>query len=335
MVKRSPNRTWLSAAGIFLFRVAIAFAQETASDPASEAERIIVVGSNIPSAEQVGANPVLIIDRNRIDQSGERTAEELIKNLPEANAHGVPISNSAATVTPGASSISLRGFSPSATLVLIDGRRVAPYPVGADGTESFIDLNSIPSAAIDSIELLKDGASVIYGADAVAGVVNIKFRHNYRGAEARVEYGNTLDKDSGEYSASLLFGVGDDKTQVTGVMNFYHRNSFANRDRGFSAKPPFLSNNASPYNLRLSRSAVIGAIQADSTITPAEQAALIAGLPTDPDGRPLANFFGHAPIGTNGTAPVSQFVFTPTREVRFNFNLFALAFPDTERYGDF
>ena len=150
-----------------------------------------------------------------------------------------------------------------------------------------------------------------------------------------MEYGNTLDKDSGEYSASLLFGVGDDKTQVTGVMNFYHRNSFANRDRGFSAKPPFLSNNASPYNLRLSRSAVIGAIQADSTITPAEQAALIAGLPIDPDGSPLANFFGHAPIGTNGTAPVSQFVFTPTREVRFNFNLFALAFPDTERYGDF
>lgn len=202
-----------------------------------ETERIVVVGSNIPSAEQVGANPVLMIDRARIDQSGERTAEQLIKNLPEANARGVPLSNDATSTTPGASSISLRGFSPSATLVLIDGRRVAPYPVGANGTESFIDLNSIPSAAIESIEVLKDGASVIYGADAVAGVVNIKFRHDYRGAEAKVEYGNTLDKDSGEYSASLLFGAGDEKTQVTGVANFYHRNSFANRDRGFSAKP--------------------------------------------------------------------------------------------------
>jgi iron complex outermembrane receptor protein len=124
-----------------------------------------VVGSNIPTAEEVGANPVLTINRDRIDHSGERTAEELIKNLPEANARGVSISNNAATSTPGASSISLRGFSPSATLVLIDGRRVAPYPVGEDGTESFIDLNSIPNAAIESIELLKDGASVIYGAD--------------------------------------------------------------------------------------------------------------------------------------------------------------------------
>lgn len=300
-----------------------------------ETERIIVVGSNIPTAEEVGANPVLTIDRERIDKSGERTAEELIKNLPEANARGVPISNNAATGTPGASSISLRGFPPSATLVLIDGRRVAPYPVGADGTESFIDLNSIPSAAIESIEVLKDGASVIYGADAVAGVVNIKLRHNYHGAEAKVEYGNTLDKDSGEYSASLLFGAGDENTQLTGVMNFYHRNAIATRDRGFSARPAFLSTNASPYNLQLSSEAVIGAIQNDSSITPADQAALIAALPTGPDGLPLAEFFGHAPFGTHGVAPVSQYEFTPGRAVKFNYNQFAFAFSDTERYGGF
>ena len=83
-------------------------------------------------------------------------------------------------------------------LVLIDGRRVAPYPVGAGGTLAFIDLRSIPEAAIESIEILKDGASTTYGADAVAGVVNIKLRHDYKGAETSVEYGNTLDKDSGE-----------------------------------------------------------------------------------------------------------------------------------------
>ena len=115
----------------------------------------------------------------------------------------------------------------------------------------FVDLNSIPQAAIESIEILKDGASTTYGADAVAGVVNIKLRKQYRGAEASIEYGNTLDKDSGEYSASLIFGVGDGNTNVSGVLNFYHRNSIANRDRGFSAKPPFLSSNASPYNLQL------------------------------------------------------------------------------------
>src|SRR5206468_6161363 len=93
-----------------------------ASSPiaAVETDRIIVTGSNIPTAEEVGPNPVLTIGRELIDKSGERTAEELIKNLPEANANGVPISNNANGFAPGASSISLRGFEPDATLVLID-----------------------------------------------------------------------------------------------------------------------------------------------------------------------------------------------------------------------
>ena len=77
---------------------------------------------------------------------------------------------------------------------------MAPYPVGNGGTSSFFDLRSIPEAAIESIEILKDGASTTYGADAVAGVVNIKLRQDYKGAEASVEYGNTTDKDSGRIS---------------------------------------------------------------------------------------------------------------------------------------
>jgi len=302
----------------------------------AETERIIITGSYIPSAEEVAANPVLTINRGLLEKSGERTAEELIKNLTIANANGAPISNNATTITPGASSISLRGLQPSATLVLINGRRVAPYPIGQNGTESFVDLNSIPKAAIESIDVLKDGASVTYGADAVAGVVNIKFVHNYHGAEATVEYGNTLDKDSGEESASLLFGAGDEDTQVTGVINYYHRNAIANRDRGFSAVPPALSTNASPYNLELSQNAVVDAIQNDSTITPEKQAELIASLPVDPGtGEPLESFFGHAPFGGNGAAPASDYTYTPRRSVTFNFNEFSLSFPETERYGGF
>ncbi|MEO8043715.1 MAG: TonB-dependent receptor plug domain-containing protein, partial [Spartobacteria bacterium] len=225
----------------------------------AETERIIVTGSNIPTAQEVGPNPVLNINRDLINKSGERSAEELIKNLPVANGGGVPISNNATGFTPGASAISLRGLGPQATLVLVDGRRLAPYPVGQGGTNSFFDLRSIPEAAIESIEILKDGASTTYGADAVAGVVNIKMRHDYKGAEASVEYGNTLDKDSGEYRASIVFGVGDGNTSITGSMNFYHRNSIFNRDRGFSAKPPFLSSNSTPYNLQLSSAVVIAA----------------------------------------------------------------------------
>ena len=105
---------------------------------------------------------------------------------------------------------------------------------------SFFDLRSIPEAAIESIEVLKDGASTTYGADAVAGVVNIKLRHDYKGVQAQVGYGNTLDKDSGEVRANMVFGIGDGNTNVTGVIDYYHRNSIFNRDRGYSAAADLL-----------------------------------------------------------------------------------------------
>lgn len=276
----------------------MATASPTPASGVTETERIIVTGSNIPTAEEVGPNPVLTINRDYIAKSGYRTAEELIRNLTVAGPNGVPTSNNAATSTPGASSISLRGFDPSDTLTLIDGRRVAPYPIGANGTSTFVDLNSIPRAAIASIEILKDGASATYGADAVAGVVNIKLRHDYRGAEVNLDYGNTLDKDSSEFSASLLFGAGDTNTNITGVLNFYHRNSIFNRDRAYSSFAPFLSTNASPLNLELSRAAVIAA----------------GGNPPADLGD---NFFGHAPFFTNGNAPASDYVYTPGRSVFF------------------
>jgi iron complex outermembrane receptor protein len=122
----------------------------------AETERIIVTGSNIPTAQEVGPNPVLNINRDLINKSGARTAEQLIKDLPVANGGGIPISNNGTGFTPGASAISLRGLGPQETLVLLDGRRVAPYPIGNGGTSSFFDLRSIPEAAIESIEILKD-----------------------------------------------------------------------------------------------------------------------------------------------------------------------------------
>ncbi len=293
-------------------------ANQPGLQPTQEAttERVIVTGSNIPTAEEVGPNPVLNINRDLIDKSGERNAAALIKNLPVANANGVPISNNQTGFTPGASSVALRGFTPEATLVLIDGRRIAPYPLGQGGTTSFIDLSSIPRAAIDSIEILKDGASTTYGADAVAGVVNIKLRHDYRGAEAYVEYGNTLDKDAGQFHSSVVFGVGDEKTQVTGVMNYDHENSTFNRDRAFSARPPFLSSNSSPLNLSLSTAVVAAAGGPDLTGT-------------------RTTIFAHAPFFTNGLAPASAYTYTAGRSSAFNFNQFAQSYPESERWGGF
>ncbi len=294
-------------------------ASPTPAEVMAETERVIVTGSNIPTAEEVGPNPVLMLNRDLINKSGERTAEEFIRNLPVAGPQGVPTVNGQNFFAPGASSISLRGFDPSDTLVLIDGRRVASYPQGAgsSGTQSFIDLNSIPRAAIESIEILKDSASSTYGADAVAGVVNIKLRHDYRGAEATMEYGNTLDKDSGELAASLLFGVGDGTTNVSGVLNFYHRNSIFDIDRAFQSFSP--STNSSPFNLQLNDAAVIAA----------------GGTPPPPRSSTDVSTFAHAPFFTNGLAAASDYVYSNGRSSLFNSEPGRSSVPDSERYGAF
>src|SRR3954470_17240742 len=285
-------------------------------------ERVFVTGSIIPTAAEVGPNPVLRADRDLIEKSGERTTEELLRNLPASNANGIPVSNNenGSNTTVGAATVALRGFDARATLILLDGRRVAPYPQGNTGI-MFVDLNSIPEASIESIEILKDGASTTYGADAVAGVVNLKMRHNYDGAEARIQYGNTLDKDSGELDASAIFGVGNKDTNITGVFNYYHRNSIFNHDRGFSLTPPFLSSNNSPYNLQLSSDVVAAA----------------GGKNLNPGGTEFAS----APDFTNGLAPANRYLYDANNRVRaagglrpgFNFNLFSSSLPESERYG--
>jgi iron complex outermembrane receptor protein len=283
-----------------------------------ETERIIVTGSAIPTSEEVGPNPIQTLDRDYINKSGERTTAELLRALPVANANGVPTSNNAAGFTPGAASISLRGLGPSATLVLIDGRRVAPYPLGAgvNGTQSFIDLNSIPADAIEKIDILTDGASTIYGADAVAGAVNIQLRRDFRGAEANVEYGNTLDKDSGEFRASLIFGAGDVDTSVSGVMNYYHRNAIFAHDRGFSNHTFTLSSNSSPGNFQVSRDAVLAAGVSPDLVPPN----------ADP-------FFAVPPGLSNGLTSPNDYAYAPFRLSFFNYNLVAGSLPESERYG--
>ncbi|MDQ6621858.1 MAG: TonB-dependent receptor [Verrucomicrobiota bacterium] len=284
-------------------------------------ERVFVTGSIIPTAAEVGPNPVINTTRDLIDKSGERTAEELLRNLPIANANGVPVSNNenGSNTAVGAATIALRGFDARATLILLDGRRIAPYPTG-NRRVVFVDLNTIPEASIESIEILKDGASTTYGADAVAGVVNIKRFHDYQGVQAKVEYGNTTDKDSGELNSSILFGIGDGKTNVSGTINYYHRNSIFNHDRDYSAVPPFLSSNASPYNLQVTGASVA---EAGGTV-------LVA---------PTASQFASAPNLTNGLAPANAYLYGTGRPRSgpngFNFNQFSLSFPESERYGGY
>ena len=278
-------------------------APEAQAPAITEAERVIVTGSNIPTAQEVGPNPVLALNRDLIEKSGERQAAELLRNLPVANANGVPVSNNATGFTPGAASVSLRGFTPEATLLLIDGRRVAPYPLGQGGTLTFQDLFTIPLPAVQSIEILKDGASTTYGADAVAGVVNLKFWKDYRGAQLTLQYGNTFDKDAAIYSGDLLFGIGDDKISVSGDIFFYHHNALFNHDRGNSWLTPALSTNSSPENLQISRAAALPALNLPQDPIPNLNPITNPNLFATADGRTFLNAAGLAVVGNTDDSP--------------------------------
>jgi len=180
-----------SAVAILLLSAATAFAQGITPIPSisppvtAEVERVIVTGSAIPTAEEVGTNPVFSIDRDQINKSGGgTTAEQLLQRLPVMNGATIPVQNNATSGAgpSGTAALALRGLDPGATLVLIDHRRVAPFPGSANSAYGFVDITTIPITAVQSIDILKDGASTTYGSDAIAGVVNFNFYNDYRGA---------------------------------------------------------------------------------------------------------------------------------------------------------
>src|SRR5205809_3055775 len=261
--------------------------------PAAEVERVIVTGSLIPTAEEVGPNPVFSLNRDLINKSGAgTTTEQLLQRQPVMNGSNIPVNNNgtAQSGPTGAAAIALRGLDPGATLVLVDRRRVAPFPGAANSGYGFVDLETIPIAAVQSIEILKDGASTTYGADAVAGVVNFNLYKDYRGAQVTIQYGDTLDKDAAEYRGDILFGVGDDTTSITGNIFYYKHHDMFNHDRGNSLVPPFLSSNAVPWNLQLQAAAVEAAGATPFPVTSTKE-------------------FGTPPDNANGLVPASDYIY--------------------------
>src|SRR6266498_2036591 len=294
--------------------------------PAAEVERVIVTGSLIPTAEEVGPNPVFSINRDLINKSGAgTTTEQLLQRQPVMGGSNIPVNNNgvAQSGPAGTAALSLRGLDPGATLVMIDRRRVAVFPGSANSGYGFVDLTTIPITAVQSIDILKDGASTTYGADAVAGVVNFNLYKDYRGAQVTIQYGDTLDKDAAEYRGDILFGVGDDKTSITGDMFYYKHHDMFNHDRGNSLVPPFLSSNAVPWNLQLQVAAIIAA----------------GGTPF-----PTASSreFGTPPDNANGLVPASDYIYYFKRPRAafsilpgFNFNLYSSSYPKQERWGGY
>jgi len=198
-----------SAMGLALCAAPFAVqAQTPAQAQADPIPRVQITGSNIRRAQAETASSVQVVNRADIERSGKTSVAELLQTLAVDNQGSVPTSFGNGFAA-GASGISLRGLGAASTLVLLNGRRMAPYGLADDGQKQFSDLNVIPADAVERIEVLKDGASAIYGSDAIAGVVNIILRSDFQGTTARGTVGLTSKHDGRQVNAAFTHGVGD------------------------------------------------------------------------------------------------------------------------------
>src|SRR5438552_2222627 len=205
--------------------------------PSAEVERVVVTGSNIPTAEETGPNPVDTYRPQDIERLGIRNAQDLQTFIPQEA--GGTVNTNISNGGDGTVQFNLRGILAKETLVLIDGKRVALPSLGGAGSFAGADINLIPFALVDHIDILKDGASAVYGSDAITGVVNFFLLHKFRGLEVYGTYGNTnmgASNEMGEWEAWLKAGTGDDKTDIVVIADFWQRlGGVFSRDRDISS----------------------------------------------------------------------------------------------------
>jgi iron complex outermembrane receptor protein len=207
----------------------------------AELQEITVTGTHIRSAEE-SVLPTQTFTREDIDESGVGTLAAFLETLPENSASGMSETTNAAVAGGGQSAanatagtgVNLRGVGNDATLVLIDGHRVAPAALFGD----FVDLSMIPLAAVERIDVVTDGASAIYGSDAVGGVVNIVTRHRFNGIETRARFGSDDHNDIHEGEIGQTIGRAWASGAALLTYEFYDRTPLNAADRSFTASAP-------------------------------------------------------------------------------------------------
>lgn len=234
--------------------VLLALGSMSLSAYAQTMPRVEITGSSIKRIEGEAALPVEIIKREDIDKSGVTTAAELLQKI-SSNVGGLTDGASVSDVMGGQrgfNGANLRGLGVSSTLVLLNGRRMANF--ASPGDNSGVDLNNIPAGAIQRVEVLKDGASAIYGTDAMGGVINFITRKDYRGGDASVYVLGTDEGGGGKKSASLSGGIGDlstDRFNLFGALDVQKTDRLASSQRKFMQEyslPDRLSPQLSSYS---------------------------------------------------------------------------------------
>ncbi len=222
----------LSLAPLSLAMLALLAAPSARAQDTSAQEEVVVTGSRIVRRDFEANSPILTVDESVFDETMSIGIETVMNQLPQFVPAVTPFVTTdvqaSATNTPGASTLSLRGLGANRNLVLIDGRR--GMPVNALGA---VSINSIPSAAIARVETITGGASSVYGADAMAGVVNFILKKDYEGADFDVRYGQTLEGDGEELRVAGVYGANFEADRGNVLMGFEYssRGRVRSRDR--------------------------------------------------------------------------------------------------------
>jgi len=203
-----------------------------------ELEKVTVTGYLIPRVGG-GPQPVFTIDQDFIAKQADQTLNEVLNRYPGGLSQQNQLTIVGNSTSPASSAYGLRALPANDTLVLIDGYRFPSYPIPINGVETFVDINSIPLAGIDRIEILKDGGSATYGSDAVAGVVNVITKDTYNGADIVNYFGISQRGDFGVYHGSLTAGLSDKplfvgKFSVVTAFDYYSQSPIESVDRWYA-----------------------------------------------------------------------------------------------------
>lgn len=228
----------ISLLGVVFVAFIIQAQVEDDADPSEqELEELVVTGTRIGKSELEGSSPVQVLDLSYITKSSQSSVGQLLREIPS-------VAGGAQTTQvnyngDGTNQISLRGLGSTRTLVLMNGRRLPPSTTGlsASSISSAVDLNTIPISVVEQIEVIKDGASAIYGSDAVAGVVNVITRRDFRGISVNVQTGSTQEGDGARHLIDLFFGENTDHGSFTFFAGYVDEQSICACDRAWASQP--------------------------------------------------------------------------------------------------
>lgn len=196
--------------------------------PLAPAERIVVTGSLVGGESEDAPSPVEVFDMEALQEQGAPTAAEFLRSLSIASEAAGEADSQIAGASAGLATVNLRGLGANRTMVLLNGRRFA--------SSDTADINTLPMMAIGRVDVLKDGASVTYGAGAVGGVINYVTRKNFEGFEVNVEK-RIYDGSDGEESIEALWGLDGDSSNVMVAASYGKRHELGQADRDFSTLP--------------------------------------------------------------------------------------------------